>query len=400
MRASWGRRGRTGTGSELKAARRRPFDAAGGVRQSAATPSPWNDEAKAAEYMGGYAPWQAFLDPGGRSALVATCFRGTQCTLDMVVDGQPVQRVRDPGTAPDQSTLFGKPTGAVRVGESWFFVTTTTVSPFEITGWRSDLGVPRALAVLPRTRARRAAYLRRRRSGCGARWAAGWGCFLQQARAERRQRRLVRHPIDGDDGSLGDTSPRPQGPRWRGPPVCDRGRTAGGGHRARAAPAVEVRDARAASRVSTFAAPGSRAVCIESLAAVIDGVLVRAGGWQGCKARRRQRLPAGAPSAGGHREGNGKRWGLRLPGALSCAARGCQDRQRRSPRGHGDTERVSPRSVSPCPVSPCVSVLTSGQRSLGPLDLAGPWSGTSGRDRRPAPATTTPAARRPVARCR
>jgi hypothetical protein len=293
------------------------------VRQSAATPSPWNDEVKAAEYMGGYAPWQAFLDPGGRSALVATCFRGTQCTLDMVVDGQPVQRVRDPATAPDQSTLFGKPTGAVRAGESWFFVTTTPSSPFELTVWRSDLGVPRALAVLPRPRTQ-GGYLAapppqlvRRAQGSGV-------GLLFSSKPEQSDAHDVWYviPIDGDDGSLGD--PIALGRKDLDgvpPPVCDPRQdgwvvdTALG-----SAPAVEVRDARA--DLGGFEArlrldPG--AVCVESLAAVIDGVLVKAGADRKDPAKVAKKVPAAAGaravSLAATEKATGNRWGL------SCVAR-------------------------------------------------------------------------------
>ncbi|MCC6555282.1 MAG: hypothetical protein IT372_20150, partial [Polyangiaceae bacterium] len=76
MRAyAWGKRGAdwTRVGRWLVRFDDR-FDPAGGVRSSAPSASPWADEVAASEALGGYsygmASWGAFLDAGGRAALV------------------------------------------------------------------------------------------------------------------------------------------------------------------------------------------------------------------------------------------------------------------------------------------------------------------------------------------
>ncbi|MEJ7735057.1 MAG: hypothetical protein WKG00_38440 [Polyangiaceae bacterium] len=195
-------------------------------------------------------------------------------------------------------------------------MTTTPSSPFELTVWRSELGVPRALAVLPRPRtqggylAAPAPQLVRRAQGSGV-------GLLFSSKPEQSDAQDVWFvsPLDGDDGSLGD--PIALGRKDLDgvpPPVCDPRQdgwlvdTALG-----SAPAVEVRDARA--DLGGFEArlrldPG--AVCVESMAAVIDGVLVRAGA-DGKDARGAKKAsPAGgrAVSLAATEKATGNRWGL------------------------------------------------------------------------------------------
>jgi hypothetical protein len=122
------------------------FDPGGGVRASSASASPWSDEASAADAMGltSYGlQWGAYLDPSGRSALAHAC-RGSGCALYSVSDGQPILPLRDP--AGRTGSFFRPfPNGAVRVGETWFFVSQGP-SYDSVAIWRSDLGVSRQLA--------------------------------------------------------------------------------------------------------------------------------------------------------------------------------------------------------------------------------------------------------------
>lgn len=124
------------------------FDATGGVRQSAATTSFWPDEAAAVEAIGtgsyGAASWGAYLDPSGRAVLANAC-RGSTCAFYAVGDGQPVLPIRD---ASGRTSAFYRPfpSGAVRVGETWFFVTQGPVNE-AVALYRVDLGVARQLGV-------------------------------------------------------------------------------------------------------------------------------------------------------------------------------------------------------------------------------------------------------------
>ena len=127
------------------------FDPAGGVRSSAASASPWADEAAAAEGVGGYsygiANWGAFLDPGGKAALAQVC-RGAGCELHAVVDGQPILPIRD---ASGRTGAFFRPLphGAVRLGETWYFI--TPAGSYEaVSLWRAELGIARQIATWDR----------------------------------------------------------------------------------------------------------------------------------------------------------------------------------------------------------------------------------------------------------
>jgi hypothetical protein len=122
------------------------FDAAGGVRSSAASSSPWADEIQAAEAIGaggyGAAAWAAYLDPSGKAAFTHAC-RGSTCSFFAVTDGQPVLPVRD-AQGRTGTMLRPYPNGAVRVGETWYVVTQGSTYEAVIL-WRIDLGVARQL---------------------------------------------------------------------------------------------------------------------------------------------------------------------------------------------------------------------------------------------------------------
>ena len=124
------------------------FDPAGGVRSSAVSASPWIDEASAADAIGtgsyGYSSsWGAFLDPSGKGALAQAC-RGQACSLFAVGQGQPILPIRD--LAGRSGSFFRPfPHGAVRVGETWFYIAPTQALD-GVTLSRIDLGVARSLA--------------------------------------------------------------------------------------------------------------------------------------------------------------------------------------------------------------------------------------------------------------
>ncbi|WP_437639925.1 hypothetical protein [Sorangium sp. So ce854] len=183
------------------------FDPEGGVRTSAVSASPWSDEATAAEALGvvnyGAASWGAYLDPGGRAALAHVC-RGAGCSLFAVSEGLPVLPLRD-GAGRAGSFLRPFPNGAVRLGETWFFVTPGG-SYDAVTLWRADLGIARQLAT----------YHRPGRTSYGVepprlvRRALGGGVgLLISTAADPGVRAGSWHvlPIDRDTGALGEAVP-------------------------------------------------------------------------------------------------------------------------------------------------------------------------------------------------
>ncbi|WP_438029500.1 hypothetical protein [Sorangium sp. So ce233] len=183
------------------------FDADGGVRSSAVSASPWSDEATAAEALGvvnyGAASWGAYLDPGGRAALTHVC-RGAGCSLFAVSEGLPVLPLRDGGGRAG-NFLRPFPNGAVRLGETWFFVAPGG-SYESVTLWRADLGIARPLAT----------YHRPARTSYGVdpprlvRRALGGGVGLLISTApDPGVRAGSWHvlPIDRDTGALGEAVP-------------------------------------------------------------------------------------------------------------------------------------------------------------------------------------------------
>jgi hypothetical protein len=154
MRAyAWGKRGADWTRAgrfEIRFDDR--FDPTGGVRSSAISASPWSDEALAAEAIGsnryGATNWSAYLDPSGRAILANACRQST-CSFIAVGEGQPLLPVRDPS---GHMSSFSRPfaNGAVRVGETWFFLSPVTGSD-AVALWRADLGVARPIGTYYRS---------------------------------------------------------------------------------------------------------------------------------------------------------------------------------------------------------------------------------------------------------
>jgi hypothetical protein len=135
----WGPRGAdwTRTGSWLVRFDDR-FDAAGGVRSSAITRSPWPDAATATEAIGaqghgGYWRWFAVADAGGTGALVSICGQGgpNVCATYSVSAERPI--------VPLKITAASRPpanNGAAKIGEAWYFVVDGGAAGLEL--WRSD----------------------------------------------------------------------------------------------------------------------------------------------------------------------------------------------------------------------------------------------------------------------
>jgi hypothetical protein len=188
------------------------FDGAGGVRSSAASASPWPDEATAADAIGvgtyGSTQWftsndsrGTLLDPSGRSILASGC-RQSQCALYAVSDGQPVLSVRD---ATGRAAVFARPTTAVRLGETWFFL--TQASPNDaVVLWRAELGVARQVATYFRPSQARSAALApilvRRHQG-----SAVGILFVGQPEPWERLGAFHVMPLNADTGALGDAIP-------------------------------------------------------------------------------------------------------------------------------------------------------------------------------------------------
>ncbi|HVY47791.1 MAG TPA: hypothetical protein VHB21_18010, partial [Minicystis sp.] len=181
------------------------FDPTGGVRSTAITSSPWADENVAAEAIGtgsyNTTQWTLgegrLIDPSGRAALAAGC-HGGQCTLYALAEGQPVQPLRD---ANGRVAVLPRPSSAVRVGETWFFLVPFGGYGETMTLYRVDLGVARPLATWHRpmhTRMAGPVLVRRARSG-----ALGVLSGVPAEPSERHGSWSVL-PIDQESGELGE----------------------------------------------------------------------------------------------------------------------------------------------------------------------------------------------------
>ena len=137
------------------------FDVGGGVRSSTIALSPWMNEQTAASGLPtasyGMANWTVYPDPNGRTALAQAC--NGPCALYAITENQPVLTLRDgSGRFGNYTRLLGASSGsagtAVRVGESWFFLSPGPTYD-SIAVWRADLGVVRQIGVYYRpTRSR------------------------------------------------------------------------------------------------------------------------------------------------------------------------------------------------------------------------------------------------------
>lgn len=258
------------------------FDPLGGLRATAIAPPPWADETITTDAMGigsyPIAMWGAHLDGSGRHALATVC-RGSSCSLFAASEGQPALNLRD---------TFGKttgtprplPHGAVRAGESWFFLVPGPTQD-TIVLHRADLGVIRRLGVYFRpmtpTASRYASYINaesprlvRRAIGNGL----GMLLTATPVPGERSGPMFVL-PIDPETGALGE--PIVLGKRDLGgklPPRCAEGQDGWLMDTGLdMTPSVQLTMGRANFDTVEFRLrmdPGS--VCAEGLAARIDGL--------------------------------------------------------------------------------------------------------------------------------
>jgi hypothetical protein len=128
-----------------------PFDPSGGVRSSALTASLWATQTEAVDGIGtnpySGTSWAGYLDPSGRSLLASACSRSTGCVLYAIAEGQPVLPYRGLAGGGQVGRPFDH--GAIRVGETWYFVAPTP-SYDGIALWRAELGVARQIATYHR----------------------------------------------------------------------------------------------------------------------------------------------------------------------------------------------------------------------------------------------------------
>jgi hypothetical protein len=187
-----------------------PFDAAGGVRSTARGLSPYATEVEAAEQLGAASrgttwAWSAELDPGGRAALVSAC-KGGACSLFAVAEGQSVQPIRSATGAARGAFPNLVPDGAVRLGETWFFlVNEVSAGATWLVLHRVDLGVARPVARYPRSGVQAALpppRLVRRASGGGLGLIVTVSLEPGFSRVGRGALYVL--PIDPDDGALGE----------------------------------------------------------------------------------------------------------------------------------------------------------------------------------------------------
>jgi hypothetical protein len=250
------------------------------------------------------ASWGAYLDPSGRSALVHAC-KGPACSLYAASEGQPVLPLRD--TA-GRTGLFLKPlpSGAVRLGETWLFLTPST--SYDILDlWRADLGVVRRLATFNRPSQSRYVTLESPRL---VRRALGGGAGILISTAPDPGERTGKYfvlPIDADTGELGE--PIGLGRKDLGgilPPRCQ---PAEDGWQLDmgidSTPIVEL--AGGAAQVDSFELrvrldPG--AACVEAMAARMEHEFTKA-----AEVPKSSQADEGIPLAATERA-SGKRWGF------------------------------------------------------------------------------------------
>jgi len=296
------------------------FDPAGGVRSSGVGAPAWSDEMATAEGLGlssyPLGSWSAYLDPSGKHALAPVC-RGTACGLFAVSEGQPVLMLRD---AAGRTNAFQRPlaNGAVRLGESWFFLTPGAVYDM-VTLHRADLGVVRAVASFHRPTPSRYAMPEPPRL---VRRALGTGLGLLVTSIPdpgERSGSMFVFPIDPDTGAIGE--PIGLGKRDLGgvaPPRCTEGQDGWLlDTNLDTTPNIHMTGGRAsldAIELRLRFDPG--AVCAEAMTARMDGTLaLDKAPAPAAGAQKDSASDAWIPFAATERA-SGRRWGLR------CVRRG------------------------------------------------------------------------------
>lgn len=315
---AWGKKGSdwTKTGKWLVRFDDR-FDPGGGLRSSSTAGSPWADEQQATAGVGGgmtygIAVWTAFPDASGRATLGQAC--NGPCVLYSIVDGQPVLTLRDgSGRFGNYTRLLPSSSGtngtAVRVGESWYFLTQGPVYD-AIALWRADLGVVRQVGVYYRpTKSRYSSMdpprLVRRALGTGL------GLLVTSPRGPgEASATWYVLPLDGDTGALDE--PISIGRRDLAgvlPERCARGQD---GWLAEVTletvPSVDLGSAYApldAIEMRLRLDPGS--ICAEGMTARVDGTVVVPGKKGSIATKPRDVDPRKIPLAATERT-NGQRW--------------------------------------------------------------------------------------------
>jgi hypothetical protein len=173
-----------------------------GTRASAVTGALWPDEDRAADALGllpaHTVNWGALLDPSGQAAVLFAQQGAGRAELYGAAPGEPLVAWR----SADGSSL-PVPTSAVRVGPSWFFLSSTmTATTWATAVFRVDSGVARRLARLSRVPVPGGEYapkLMRRARG------EGLGLLVQGAPGfDQMIRDWYVLPLDPDEGELGD----------------------------------------------------------------------------------------------------------------------------------------------------------------------------------------------------
>jgi len=260
------------------------FDPLGGVRSTAIAPPPWADEVVTTDAMGiGTYPiaiWGSHIDSSGRHALATVC-RGSSCALFAASEGQPALFLRDT-SGRTSATPRPLPHGAVRVGESWFFVVPGP-SANTIAVHRVDLGVIRPLGIYYRpTIAASSRYSSQSNAESPrlVRRAIGNGIgmlFTATPGPGERAGAMFVLPIDPDSGALGE--PIVLGKRDLGgklPPRCAEGQDGWLMDTGLdMTPSVQLTSGRGVLDTVEFRLrldPGS--ACVEAMAARIDGLFI------------------------------------------------------------------------------------------------------------------------------
>lgn len=289
------------------------FDPAGGLRSTAIAPPPWADESMTNDAIGignyPIATWSSYLDPSGRHALATIC-RSSTCSLFAASDGQPALHLRD-SAGRTTGTPRPLPHGAVRLGESWFFIVPGPTQDTVVLN-RADLGVIRRIGayvrpVVPSVSRYStpsnadAPRLVRRAIGNGIGML-----FSATPNPGERSGPMFVLPIDPDSGALGEPivlSKRDLAGKL--PPRCAEGQDGWiMDTTLEMTPSVLISSGRAnldTVELRLRLDPGS--VCVESMAARIDGLFI-----PDKDAKPSQEKLAGAVTLAATERTTGRRW--------------------------------------------------------------------------------------------